>query len=165
VSNELNIHHYEVERSLNGRNFDKAGIVITTSGNISGTVKYSWLDEHPLEGNNFYRIKSIGRNGEIIYSSIVKVGFTKGPSAITIYPNPVKGGMINLQINNMLAGEYTARIVNNIGQVVYAQKIQHPGENSVNQILAKQFLIPGSYHAEIIKPDHSVVTISFVNLE
>jgi hypothetical protein len=64
---------------------------------VKSRSNYEWLDRNAFTGNNYYRIKSIDINGEIQYSNIVKIVMSKGRLQITIYPNPVTDGNINLQ--------------------------------------------------------------------
>jgi hypothetical protein len=51
VENQENIKQYEVEKSMNGRQFSQSAI-ITVSGNRS-SASYTWVDETPFDGNNF----------------------------------------------------------------------------------------------------------------
>jgi hypothetical protein len=120
-------------------------------------------DVSPHEIDNFYRVKSVGINGEIKYSSIVKVSFIKYKPSISIYPNPVRDGIINMQMSNMPKGEYSARVINNLGQTVLVQRIQHLTVSTVESINAKQFLYPGNYQLEILQPDKKMITLQFVN--
>jgi hypothetical protein len=63
VENEINIKHYEVEKSTNGTSFTKLNTTVATGANRTSTT-YGWLDANPLTGNNFYRIRSIGNDGK-----------------------------------------------------------------------------------------------------
>jgi hypothetical protein len=162
VSDQLNIAQYEVLKSTNGINFTKIATVSANSGNIANLISYQMLDQNPESGYNFYRIKSKGIAGEIKYSNIVKVDFTKNKPVISIFPNPIEGGVIKLQMHSMPTGIYNASVFNNIGQLIYTQKIVHFDNTLVEKIEAKQFLIPGTYRLEIIKPDHTVVSVGFL---
>jgi hypothetical protein len=89
----LNIHggKFEVERSSDSQVFNKIGEVNFNLDNIS----FSYIDQFPLNGNNYYRIKQIDAVESTIYSPILKLSYeTLDPQeediAIKIYPNPVK---------------------------------------------------------------------------
>jgi hypothetical protein len=50
---------------------------------------YKWFDAQPLSPLNYYRVKSVGLNGETKQTRIVMLAFNKN-SSISIYPNPVQ---------------------------------------------------------------------------
>lgn len=152
VANEENIHHYEVERSANGSSFNKQHEEAAT-----GSTAYHWLDTHPLAGDNFYRISSIGSGGDIKYSQIVKVSRNKAASFLTIFPNPVKeDGLIYVDLENTAAGTYQLQLLNETGQWVHRQSIFHAGGSSVYAIQLKQLVAHGNYLLKIVKGDKQI---------
>ena len=156
VENEINITKYEVEKSLDGSSFTKVNTKnVVGTNNTSST--YNWLDENAVPGNNFYRIKIIETNGQIKYSTIVKVAIDKTAGGITIYPNPVKNNTIILQFNNQKAGAYQIQLINNTGQVMYKNTIQNNGGSSTGSINLPARLAAGIYQLEIISPDKNRV--------
>jgi hypothetical protein len=156
VENELNIEKYEVERSSNGTDFINVNS-ITASGINSVRNSYSWIDNNPLNGNSFYRIKSIDRDGSKKTSNIMKVAAAKMHNAsITIYPNPIQGNLINLQFKNQLAGTYYLRLINNNGQVVYSGSLQINSSNISQTVITNRQLAYGIYQLEIKAPDNMV---------
>ncbi|MEO6233207.1 MAG: T9SS type A sorting domain-containing protein [Ferruginibacter sp.] len=156
VENEINIKTYEVEHSVNGQSFTKLADVAINAGR-DVAKSYSYVDETPGSGNNFYRIVSIDKDGSKKYSQIIKVTIGKtGKGVITIYPNPVKGNMINLQFTNELTGDYQVRLINSNGQAVYAGKFTINSSNISQTLLTNQQLQTGIYQLEIIKPNNSV---------
>jgi hypothetical protein len=48
-----------------------------TGQSTDGTAVYNWLDLKPITGDNFYRIRSISKDGKTEYSKIVKVAICK----------------------------------------------------------------------------------------
>ena len=86
VAEEKNTLAYELERSLDGKNF--ASLNRVSSHNQSGTSGYDYTDLQPgLE--NYYRIKQIDKDGTIAYSSIVLLS-KKTVTKLTVSPNPAK---------------------------------------------------------------------------
>ena len=49
---------------------------------------YQFEDILPQSGNNFYRLKIIGKDRQVIYSSILKVFIPTENDPVNIYPNP-----------------------------------------------------------------------------
>ncbi|MEO8769744.1 MAG: T9SS type A sorting domain-containing protein [Ferruginibacter sp.] len=123
VENETGIDHYEVERGADGQNLasiETAG----ASSNNGGNARYNYIDSRPLKGDNFYRIRSVGMNGNIKYSAIVKVRDVKEVPAISIYPNPVVDKIMNITFTGQPAGNYNIQLSNKLGQVVYKTNVE-----------------------------------------
>jgi len=158
VANQINIAKYEVEKSTDGSSFSKIGTVAANNNLLS----YFLADKNPAEGNNFYRIKSIGMAGETGFSNIVKITWINTQPVIAIYPNPVSGGIINLYFSNTAAGLYAVKVFNSLNQCLLTKQIQHNGNNTSHQVKGNQFLLPGSYYAIIYRPDLSTQIVQFV---
>ncbi len=86
TTKEINLHHFEIERSGNNIQFSKIGNVMSTAS-LNPSKTYSYLDPSPLSGNNFYRLKMVDNDGSYSYSGIRKLSFDEGVN-ISIYPNP-----------------------------------------------------------------------------
>lgn len=150
VENELNIHHYVIERSANGRTFNEIGTKVAVGTGNGASLYYSWLDQQTLTGNNFYRIKSVGNNGETKLSEIVKVNMADEPSSITVFPNPVKeDGVISLSMVNEPEGTYKVNLVNARGQVILRRTINHVGGNTVYTIKLNNTIAHGNYVLQV----------------
>jgi hypothetical protein len=124
IETEINTKQYIIERSSNGSQFSQAGVL--TANNASN---YSWLDNSPISGNGFYRVKSIDANGTVKYSNIIKVNISDKLPEIVIAPNPVTGGQLKLQLNNFIKGNYTVDVYNTLSQKVFSSSISHNGES------------------------------------
>ena len=161
VSNQQNIQKYEVLKSTEGTIFNTVATQTATGVNGSD-VNYNWVDANPATGDNYYRIRSTGTNGDIKYSAIVKVTMAKGNPAITVYPNPVTNRMVAVQFTDMMKGIYTLKLISSIGQVVSTQQVTHGGGNGTQSIRLDRGVANGTYKLEIIKPDNTVITRSLV---
>ncbi|WP_188938346.1 T9SS type A sorting domain-containing protein, partial [Dyadobacter endophyticus] len=85
TSEETNSDRFEIERSPNGKQWNKIGSV--ESGKESTTIrKYSFTDENPLTGRSLYRLKMVDQDNTFAYSVIRRVN-TEG-RGIALYPNP-----------------------------------------------------------------------------
>jgi len=148
VTNQLSIKEYDIEKSVDGVTFTKVVTIKATDINA-----YSWIDANAPSGDNYYRIRSVGANGVIQYSSIVKVKIGTAAPAIAVYPNPIRGGVIGLQLTNMTKGKYGIRLVDNLGQVLMATEVQHAG-GSANQNIRINSVAKGVYHLEVNGPNN-----------
>jgi hypothetical protein len=158
VANELDILHYEVERSSNGRIFIKTGEANPLLNN-GGSTEYSFTDNKPLITVNYYRIKAISNNGQVQYSAIVKVAPEKGDASITVYPNPVIDNKIQVQFRNQQPGIYNYDLVNAIGQVVYKGRVTVNSEFSSETIDPGTALGKGNYQLRISNESGTVKSI------
>ena len=131
TASEINIKKYIVERAADGTNFTELKTTAATATN-GGNAAYDFLDETPLDGNNYYRIRSVSNAGEISYSDIVKVTLKSliDVPAIVVYPNPVSGHTIQVQFNNIPKGNYIMQLFNTAGQLTGSKKIQYDGNTA-----------------------------------
>ncbi|UAY51207.1 sugar-binding protein [Ferruginibacter albus] len=151
VNNQLNIKQYDVERSTDGIHFVKVATVFSINGTV---IDYKWIDANASDGNNYYRIRSVGIDNTFQYSTIVVVTFTNDlPPAIAVYPNPVQNGIINLQMTNMLTGKYKIRLLDNIGQVMQVNELAHDVINTKETIRFDGRMAKGIYHLEVNGPN------------
>ena len=156
VTNEKNIHEYELERSTDGVQFVK---VATIPAGNTGTANYQWLDQNVLSGYYYYRVKSIDNKGKELYSKTVKVLIGTGKPAIAIYPNPITNGIINLQLLNMPAGKYGIRLMNQLGQIIVSKQIVRMAGSSTESIQWNYNLSHGVYQLQITQPDGGLKVI------
>jgi N-acetylneuraminic acid mutarotase len=98
TSEEQGVSFFEVQRSVDGRNYTKIGTVAAT-GNSNAVKSYSFADQQPLSSLSFYRIKEIDLDGRSTLSRVAMINLTKAVT-LEIYPNPAKD-LINVQLGNI----------------------------------------------------------------
>ena len=88
TASESNNAKYEIERSLDGVNFEfLKSIYAFGDGNSLTKQSYNTIDEKPFKGISYYRLKQIDKSGEFKYAAIVSVEF-KNETVINLFPNP-----------------------------------------------------------------------------
>jgi len=87
TANEINNHHFEIERSNDGISFISIGSV-PASASIQNN--YTFTDKDPSAGNNFYRLKQFDIDGGHTYSKTITVMIINNKEQLLIFPNPVK---------------------------------------------------------------------------
>ena len=143
---EINIERYEVERSENGQQFIKLGTV-QALGN-SSTMNYKLFDPAPFKGSNFYRVKII-EGVQSSFSQVVKVTMGAGLiKSMIIYPNPVDGNNINIQMN-LPKGYYNLSLVNKKGQQILLKSLSYGGGSATERIEVAKSIPPGVYHLKL----------------
>jgi hypothetical protein len=80
---------YEIERSPDGKKWEKAGFVSAESS-ASSVKDYTFTDNDPIDGKNYYRLSSKESDGKTQYSKVLLIHFQSDKlSSIAIFPNPV----------------------------------------------------------------------------
>lgn len=147
VSSDADINSYEVEKSKDGKQFIKATSL--PANNNSSASSYKWVDPNPYNDNNFYRVKSIGKSGDIKYSGIINVKIGGSINNIDVYPNPVKNKSLTVRLTNQNKGIYTVRLFNNSGQLVYTKAVEHDGGSALQTLQLNAAIIRGIYQLQV----------------
>jgi hypothetical protein len=159
VENEADVKQYEIERSADGLLFN--GIITTDpTGNNNATVSYAQTDIGPLAKDNYYRVKVTENDGVILYSEVVKVEPVAQPplsGGIRVYPNPVKGKVLQLELTNLPAGKYGIQLVNTLGQIMYQSTLQVKGDKKLEAIKLGSSVKAGEYIININRPDGKTI--------
>jgi hypothetical protein len=100
TSSEVGAEKFEIERSNNALEFYKIGQV-TAQGESRSKLNYSFIDNSPIEGINYYRLKQIDLDGKYEYSKIVSATFGKEAEALEILGNPTQSNKITLLLKNL----------------------------------------------------------------
>src|SRR5262245_8691203 len=79
---------FEIERSQDQKVWEKIGTVGINKALF--TSDYSLLDQQPLQGRSYYRLKMIEKSGSSRFSNIRIVQIDFLVTAIKVYPNPAK---------------------------------------------------------------------------
>lgn len=159
VVNENNVSGYVVMHSTNEIDFRD---IATLKNNHTGN--YYLDDKNFSSGINYYRIRNLNLDGSEGFSDILKVDAGSFVPALSVYPNPVTDGFINLRIANYPEGNYQVRVLNAAGQVMLIHSFHQTGRAYTEKISAKN-LMKGTYYLEVKSPDGSVKVISVLNDE
>ena len=119
TASEENNKGFEVERSVDGKNWKQIGFVATQAehGNSSATLKYQFVDEQPIKGANIYRLKQVDLDGAFEYSKVRQLVFDNLRNVVQVYPNPAQ----DYVILDGLSLKATILVVNAVGQEVMKQ--------------------------------------------
>ncbi len=157
VANELNMNRYAVERSSDGIHFSSIG-----ERSASNASLYDWVDNYPVNGNNFYRIRGEENGGSFKLSKTVKISFEVNPS-ISFYPNPIKDDrLLQIRMENKSEGNYHVKIMNVLGQLIMRKELYHKGGSSVYSLKLATSLKHGLYLIEINDDFNEKTTSNFI---
>jgi len=114
---ESNNLGFDIERSLDGKNFSKLGFV-AGAGSTNLAQGYGFTDDRVEVGTYFYRLKQIDRNGAFTYSDVreVEVSAPQRYELTQNFPNPFnpqtdivfrvkEEGVVTLKVFDLLGRE------------------------------------------------------------
>ncbi len=121
TANEVNNSHFEIERSIDGVNFETIGFE-KGNGNINRTVNYRSIDaKATLLGAStlYYRLKQVDFDGKFEYYGPVAVNVESSnlDLSLAVYPNPFNN-TLNLEFNETEAGTASISFVDVQGRIV-----------------------------------------------
>lgn len=88
TATETNNSHFEIEHSTDAKDWKILGKV-ASKGTSTIQQNYQYLDQNPLVGENFYRLKQVDANGEYTHSATRMVDIEKAVGVIS-WMNPVQ---------------------------------------------------------------------------
>ncbi|MFK7770609.1 MAG: T9SS type A sorting domain-containing protein, partial [Saprospiraceae bacterium] len=87
TASETNNDYFAVEKSTDGIDF-KEMTEIDGRGTTNLESYYTWADESPNDGLNYYRLLQVDFNGDKSYSDMIAIAFKADRDEIQVYPNP-----------------------------------------------------------------------------
>ncbi|MCZ2392695.1 MAG: right-handed parallel beta-helix repeat-containing protein [Chitinophagales bacterium] len=127
--NEVNVSHFEIERSSDGIHWEILSSINATNGIAQ---QYTAWDNAPHQGDNYYRLKMIDIDGSFKYSKIVQVFFANNSLApdFSVYPNPSKGDF-TITAKDMTTPTAKIQIFDELGRMIFNHQIKE-GKNSIH---------------------------------
>jgi hypothetical protein len=141
VANEVNNQYFEVQRSVDGQHFETIQ-QIPSLGDYADTRKYHHLDNSPLSGRSYYRLKMVSTNELKSYSHLQSVQLKSGQK-IQVFPNPTDA-QLYLMIRADNASQVSIGFYNSTGTKIHQSlRSISTGLNNLEFDLA--WLVPGTY--------------------
>ena len=123
TTNEINVSHFKIQRSINGKDFITIGTQKAQNKNFN---EYNFIDA--LKTNDqypktlYYRIQSIDRDGKISYSEVKQIRLNQLTNQpINIYPNPTTG-LVHISIPKEEQGVWNIKVQDVTGRVLQTKK-------------------------------------------
>jgi hypothetical protein len=122
TASELNTDRFEVEKSTDRISMWKFLESVPAAGNSTTSLNYSIIDNQPVVGNNYYRLKIIDIDGTVSYSKIINISFgeTASNNFARVYPNPTSGNL-NVEIQSTANFETNVIAYDLVGKKIYDQ--------------------------------------------
>ena len=136
TTEESNSDRFEIEHSLNGKDWGRIGTV--ASHGESRTLKnYNFADAQPANGNNLYRLKMVDKDETYAYSRIQSLKFDGVGADLSIYPNPVADQLFVRDFSQV-----TQVVINDLnGRAVHQSGSSADGAISVKNLSAGMYIV------------------------
>lgn len=147
TGSEKNSSFFTVERSADGINFSAQGANLNAAGNSAVTHTYQLIDENPLAGLNYYRLKQVDETGEFTYSNVVSVNLDV-LNNIAISPQPVREAA-EISFSSNATETLKITLFDIAGRLLqqFPEKQINEGENNIHIDLPR--LNPGVYFLNV----------------
>ncbi len=122
TANEINVSHFFVQRSTNGKDFTIIGKVNAKGASYN---EYSYVDNSPLVeglGVVYYRILSVDKDGKTSFSETRTIELRSTNFEVRLFPNPSKD-VVNIECKE---GIKEVKIIDCLGREMLRQA-QHDG--------------------------------------
>ncbi len=151
--------HLSLECSADGRNFKSINDQTATA--VRCQQGFSFTDNSPLSGVNYYRLKTTTANGKFKYSGIVAlINGEKGFELISISPNPVQTNA-TLNLSTVKGGIMSVSVSDIRGKIVMTQSVTViAGNNPINMNFSR--LGAGTYNIRVMNAENEIKTTRFV---
>jgi Zn-dependent metalloprotease len=155
---EENSDYFAVERATDVKNFSEIGRV-AGHGNSAITNNYTFTDGKYVKGFNYYRLRSVDKDGSYAYSKIVGID-AKNLRDTKFYPNPVQS-VLKIELPDVDMDKVTVKVKNVSGQVIIEKNNVKTTKGIITQDVSK--LSSGVYQV-VISDDRSSYNFSVVKL-
>lgn len=164
TSYENNNSGFEVQRSINGREFATIGFVRSKSNgnNSSAELHYTFTDNRPVSGNNFYRLKQNDFDGHSTLSEVINLNHDKKSAVIigSVFPVPATN-QISVRVEAQSAGSMGIKITDMKGTLLESGWFSlTEGDNLISMDLNK--LPSGSYVLKGLNNEGVLFSRSFI---
>jgi hypothetical protein len=161
---EINNQFFTIERSVNGVDFEPI-IFVEGSGTTNDKMEYQAIDENPLLGRSYYKLKQTDFNGQFEYSEMLRVvfegedkfefGLNSNPvnqgESITIWKTTSLEGLnplitirdiqgqelVRTNLSSLKDSAYQIPSTNHLSAGIYLLSVNYLGETHTKKVIVK----------------------------
>ncbi|QHT65779.1 T9SS type A sorting domain-containing protein [Rhodocytophaga rosea] len=154
TASEANNSHFTIERSTDNLSFNSI-LEILGAGNSNQVKSYSAIDNDPLHGISYYRLKQTDYNGKSTYSKIVSIVLPiDALNNYSIFPNPTDSKHLYLETKSSANNQKIVVLIEDIvGKKIVERVLYGDPINRVNLFNQHLNLNNGIYFLTIITSD------------
>jgi hypothetical protein len=150
---ETNNDYFTVERSRDGETW-KILKIVNGAGTSSEVNNYSTIDESPLQGISYYRLKQTDFDGTETFSETKTIRIDKMENTkINVFPNPTSD-VINIELNGIVVNKMF--LVDSFGRDL-TSNIRHLSTSEDKIILDLSKLSNGFYYLILSDKIHKIL--------
>jgi len=157
TASEINNDRFEIERTFDGLLYEVIGKV-KGAGTTTQEQHYSFIDEMPLNGINYYRLRQIDYDGAYDYSPIRAVQFERNgfintdARSVKLYPNPNTGELLFIDLVNWNENTEIQIALIDVAGIKYFEQRLNVNENGEfsGKLNMPTNLAPGLYFIQLI---------------
>jgi|GEM_PF-3510272 len=161
TAQEINLSHFELQRSVDGRIFQSIGYV--SASNRAGVMQYQYTDSSfmllPAEGI-YYRLKITDMDGTYRYSQVVQLSKQPVKDQMEVYPNPVKN-ILTAKVTAASNYSCTLLVLDAAGKKLVQQQVMVQQGVQAIPVEVSRFA-KGLYLLQLLRADGTVMQIKFV---
>jgi hypothetical protein len=163
TANEINNKGFELQRSINGKEFNTIAYINSKAenGSSAADLNYSYSDDKYFAATNYYRLKQLDKDGKSSFSNVVVL-----KSAITkieisrMYPNPVQE-KLNIVLTTPSASKVTVNITDLVGKTIASKSIETiQGDNIV--LFNTDKFVAGTYLVKVLSANAEIASQKFI---
>ena len=146
TAKEENTSYFEITRSSDGINFETIGS-LNAKGNSTENSYYSFNDQNPFNGLNYYRLRLFNTDGTTELSDIVVLNIKDSGKNFGFYPNPVSDEIF-YQFSADFSEDIQIEIIDVLGRTLRTNILKSvAGTNNLRTDMKD--LVPGTYNIRV----------------
>lgn len=155
TASEIDNEKFVIEKTRDGKTFEVVSTV-KGAGNSNVIHNYSSRDQHPFDGESYYRLKQTDYNGKYTYSSLARVSSLLNAN-FEVFPNPVSANnSLFMKTGDITEKEILVSLSDIHGKEVFGKMfIAHVKDEAIRIMDGETCLEPGIYIVTAAS-DHSV---------
>jgi autotransporter-associated beta strand protein len=150
TASEKNNQKFEVLKSVDGKNF-KSIATVNGAGSSDTEKSYSFVDENPYAGANYYQLKQTDFNGTTATSTVISANAKIEDIKLSAYAS---SNSITININSPNQTDGNIALFDMNGRKLESKNlVLNKGYNEIN---FGKFLVPGTYFVNLISAGKSI---------
>jgi hypothetical protein len=112
-------------------------------------LTYSFVDENPVEGHNYYRLRQIDLDGKSTYSKQIDLVVNSNGNVVNVYPNPAKDN-VTIEYTSNNNASLSLQVIDMSGRIIkQVQTKIASGNNAI--LLPLDGVSAGMYQLQLIE--------------
>ena len=145
TATETDNDYFALEVSTDGSRFETLAEV-EGAGTTSTPQFYSFTDENPVDGVNYYRLKQVDTDGNFEYFKIISFEIEKETRVFQVSPNPVVK-VARIEIPDNISNEAHLELISTTGQTI--KTINVNADFGVQEVMMED-VVSGVYFIRLV---------------